>query len=212
MVLPQADAERDREHDAADDQARAQLFEMIHEAEPVLVADRADALGHGPDEPSTARACGRGAKAPWPRASMADVRASMNSDKDPDTTAPCATARAASSSTSSTATTGQRADEPPTRPGQLHVCFHCAGELVYPLDWSEEGPVTGGSCCAAPSASRAARASSTRPPSNSLDDELDRGSGALLGDLRRMTHANMTEEVEFFVRALDADLIVPSDF
>src|SRR3982074_2142779 len=25
-------------------------------------------------------------------------------------------------------------------PGQLHVCFHCAGELVYPLDWSEEGP------------------------------------------------------------------------
>ena len=25
-------------------------------------------------------------------------------------------------------------------PGRLHVCFHCAGELVYPLDWSEEGP------------------------------------------------------------------------
>ncbi len=45
-----------------------------------------------------------------------------------------------------------------------------------------------------------------------LDDELDRGAGALLSDLRRMTHANMSEEVEFFVRALDADLIVPSDF
>ena len=43
-----------------------------------------------------------------------------------------------------------------------------------------------------------------------LDDELDRGSGALLGDLRRMTHANMSEEIEFFVRALDADLITPS--
>jgi hypothetical protein len=25
-------------------------------------------------------------------------------------------------------------------PDQLNVCFHCAGELVYPLDWSEEGP------------------------------------------------------------------------
>ena len=24
-------------------------------------------------------------------------------------------------------------------PEQLHVCFNCAGELVYPLDWSEEG-------------------------------------------------------------------------
>ena len=40
-----------------------------------------------------------------------------------------------------------------------------------------------------------------------LDDELDRAAGALLGDLRRMTHANMSEEVDFFVRALDADLI-----
>jgi hypothetical protein len=45
-----------------------------------------------------------------------------------------------------------------------------------------------------------------------LDDELDRAAGALLGDLKRMTHANMSEEVEFFVRALAADLIVPSDF
>jgi hypothetical protein len=27
-----------------------------------------------------------------------------------------------------------------------------------------------------------------------------------------MTHANMSEEVDFFVRALDADLITPSDF
>ncbi len=24
-------------------------------------------------------------------------------------------------------------------PDQLHVCFNCAGELVYPLDWCEEG-------------------------------------------------------------------------
>ena len=45
-----------------------------------------------------------------------------------------------------------------------------------------------------------------------LDDELDRGSSALLSDLRRMTHANMSEEIEFFVRALEADLITPTDF
>ena len=45
-----------------------------------------------------------------------------------------------------------------------------------------------------------------------LDDELDRGAGALLSDLKRLTHANMVDEVEFFVRALEADLIVPSDF
>jgi hypothetical protein len=27
-----------------------------------------------------------------------------------------------------------------------------------------------------------------------------------------MTHANMSEEIEFFARALDAELILPSDF
>ena len=46
------------------------------------------------------------------------------------------------------------------------------------------GPGTGGSCCAAPSARRGARASSTRASVERLDDELDRGAGALLGDLQ----------------------------
>jgi hypothetical protein len=45
-----------------------------------------------------------------------------------------------------------------------------------------------------------------------LDDELDRATGALLSDLKRITHANMTEEVELFARALQLDLIGPSDF
>jgi hypothetical protein len=30
--------------------------------------------------------------------------------------------------------------------------------------------------------------------------------------LKRITHANMTDEIDFFVPALDADLILPSDF
>ena len=34
----------------------------------------------------------------------------------------------------------RRAGRRRPRPDHLHVCFHCAGELVYPLDWSEEGP------------------------------------------------------------------------
>jgi hypothetical protein len=45
-----------------------------------------------------------------------------------------------------------------------------------------------------------------------LDNELDRASAELLSDLRRITHANMSEEADFFVRALNADVIVPSDF
>ena len=45
-----------------------------------------------------------------------------------------------------------------------------------------------------------------------LDEQLDRATGALLSDLKQLTKANMEDEVEFFIRALDADLIVPSDF
>src|SRR5271155_4880578 len=97
-------------------------------------------------------------------------------------------------------------------PAQLHICFHCAGELVFPLDWSEEGPRHWRIVLRCPECESRREGVFDQTAVEHLDDELDRGSSALLGDLRRMTHANMSEEVEFFVRALDADLIVPSDF
>src|SRR6201997_2429136 len=97
-------------------------------------------------------------------------------------------------------------------PGQLHTCFHCAGALVYPLDWSEEGPRHWRIVLRCPECESRREGVFDQSAVERLDDELDRGSSALLGDLRRMTHANMSEEVEFFVRALDADLVTPSDF
>jgi len=97
-------------------------------------------------------------------------------------------------------------------PAQLHVCFHCAGELVYPLDWSEEGPRHWRIVLRCPECESRREGVFDQSSVERLDDELDRGSSALLGDLRRMTHANMSEEIEFFVRALDAELIMPSDF
>src|SRR6478672_8635344 len=94
----------------------------------------------------------------------------------------------------------------------LHVCFHCSGELVYPLDWSEEGPRHWRIVLRCPECESRREGVFDQNAVERLDDELDRGSSALLGDLRRMTHANMSEEVEFFVRALDADLVTPTDF
>ncbi len=105
-----------------------------------------------------------------------------------------------------------QASEPTSVPGQLHVCFHCAGELVYPLDWSEEGPRHWRIVLRCPECESRREGVFDQAAVERLDDELDRGSSALLGDLRRMTHANMSEEIEFFARALDADLILPSDF
>jgi hypothetical protein len=97
-------------------------------------------------------------------------------------------------------------------PEQLHICFHCSGELTYPLDWSEAGPRHWRIVLRCPECESRREGVFEQTIVERLDDELDRAAGALLGDLRRMTHANMSEEVEFFVRALGADLIVPSDF
>jgi hypothetical protein len=97
-------------------------------------------------------------------------------------------------------------------PDHLHVCFHCAGELVYPLDWAEEGPRHWRVVLRCPDCESRREGVFEQTTVERLDDELDRGAGALLSDLRRMTHANMSEEIEFFVRALEADLITPSDF
>jgi hypothetical protein len=94
----------------------------------------------------------------------------------------------------------------------LHVCFHCAGELVYPLDWAEEGPRHWRIVLRCPDCESRREGVFDEATVELLDDQLDRAAGALLSDLKRMTHANMTEEIEFFVRALDAELIGPSDF
>lgn len=99
-----------------------------------------------------------------------------------------------------------------TSPDQLHICFHCAGELTYPLDWSEEGPRHWRIVLRCPECESRREGVFEQTAVERLDDELDRGASALLGDLRRITHANMSEEVEFFIRALDADVVTPSDF
>jgi hypothetical protein len=97
-------------------------------------------------------------------------------------------------------------------PDQLHVCFHCAGELAYPLDWCEEGPRHWRIVLRCPDCESLREGVFEQAVVERLDDELDRGASALLADLRRITHANMTDEMEFFVRALQADLIGPGDF
>jgi hypothetical protein len=97
-------------------------------------------------------------------------------------------------------------------PDRLHVCFHCAGELAYPLDWREEGPRHWRIILRCPDCESRREGVFEQAAVEHLDDELDRAAGALLSDLRRLTHANMSEEIEFFIRALGADLIVPGDF
>jgi hypothetical protein len=51
-----------------------------------------------------------------------------------------------------------------------------------------------------------------QPTVDRFDEQLDIGTEILLGDLKRLEQANMEEEIDRFVRAVNADAILPEDF
>jgi hypothetical protein len=95
---------------------------------------------------------------------------------------------------------------------ELHVCPRCTGGLVHPLDWHEESPGRWRVLMRCPDCGELRDGVFGQTLVERLDDELDRATAALLSDLKRVTHANMVEEIELFSRALELDLIGPSDF
>ena len=106
-----------------------------------------------------------------------------------------------------------RRDAPPSAPGEaLHVCPRCAGGLVSPLEWGEDSPGRWHILMRCPDCDLLRDGVFGQALVERLDEELDRATGALLSDLKRLTHANMVEEIEIFSRALQLDLIGPSDF
>jgi hypothetical protein len=104
----------------------------------------------------------------------------------------------------------RQTDSSTTEP--LYICFYCASEFVHPIDWAEAGESQWRILLRCPECEATREGVFEQSAVECLDDELDRATGALLSDLQRVTHANMAEEIELFVRALDVDLIVPSDF
>ena len=45
-----------------------------------------------------------------------------------------------------------------------------------------------------------------------FDETLDRGTEALVADLRKLTRANMEGDVERFIAAVNAEYVLPEDF
>ena len=112
-------------------------------------------------------------------------------------------------------TTSDACAQAPPKPARahqdLHVCIDCDSELVYPVQWDEAGPRTGACCSTARTATSTARA--LHPGHvEAFDEELDRGADALARDYKRLMRANMAEEIERFVGALEAGAILPEDF
>jgi hypothetical protein len=94
----------------------------------------------------------------------------------------------------------------------LHVCPLCDSRLVHPVSFAGNGPDRWEITLQCPNCGWLGDGSFDRELVDQLEDELDRGTKALLRDLKRLVRANMEDEIDRFVHALDADAILPMDF
>ena len=94
----------------------------------------------------------------------------------------------------------------------LHVCGSCASSLVYPTEWEEAGATHWEVTLRCPNCEWAGTGIFEQDLVERFDEELDRGTEALVRDLKRLAHANMEDEIERFTTALADDHIVPEDF
>lgn len=100
----------------------------------------------------------------------------------------------------------------PSREAGLHVCPQCASELVAPVAWDQAGPRQWAVTLQCPNCEWWDADVFDEETVERFDEELDRGTEALVRDLMRLMRANMEDDVERFVAALRADAILPEDF
>jgi hypothetical protein len=94
----------------------------------------------------------------------------------------------------------------------LHVCGSCDCSLVYPTEWEEAGATHWEVTLRCPNCEWVGSGIFEQDLVERFDEELDRGTEALVRDLKRLAHANMEDEIERFTTALAEDHIVPEDF
>ena len=94
----------------------------------------------------------------------------------------------------------------------LHICPDCDQGLVYPVQWEEASPTHWEVQLRCPNCEWNAVGLYDQETVDRFDERLDHGTEALVRDLKRLTRANMEEEVERFSSALGSDAIWPMDF
>ena len=100
----------------------------------------------------------------------------------------------------------------PSDATDLHVCGACDSELVYPVEWEEAGSTHWEVTLRCPNCEWNGTGVYEQDLVERFDEELDRGTEALVRDLKRLMTANMEEEIERFTDALRDDHILPEDF
>ena len=104
---------------------------------------------------------------------------------------------------------------PSARPApglHLHLCRRCRSDLVQPSEWEDVGEDRWRLRLDCPNCGWSRRDTFLSDQVNALEDHMDGGLDVLLRDLKRLSAANMAEEIERFGVALDTGLILPEDF
>jgi hypothetical protein len=100
----------------------------------------------------------------------------------------------------------------PERDQELHVCAECESHLVYPVEWEEAGPENWTVVLHCPNCDLHREGVFHQETVERFDETLDMGTEGLANDYRRLVRANMADEIDRFVNALQADAILPEDF
>ena len=103
----------------------------------------------------------------------------------------------------------------PARPSErldLHMCPDCSRELVYPVEWEEASSTHWEVQLRCPNCEWTNVGLYDQQTVDRFDERLDNGTEALVRDLKRLTKANMEDEVDRFAVALASDAIWPMDF
>jgi uncharacterized protein with PIN domain len=95
---------------------------------------------------------------------------------------------------------------------ELHVCPECSSNLVYPVAWEEADRSRWEVSLRCPNCEWAVTDVFEEEAIQRFDEVLDRGTEALVSDLRQLTRANMEDDVERFIHALSGGHVMPEDF
>ncbi len=103
--------------------------------------------------------------------------------------------------------------ESPPRPlDELQICPECDRDLVYPVEWVEASDTHWEVLLRCPNCDWTELGIYDQPTVDRFDEQLDLGTETLIRDLKRLQQANMEDEADRFVRALNAGAILPEDF
>jgi hypothetical protein len=102
---------------------------------------------------------------------------------------------------------------PEIAPGPgLHLCPGCTSDLVQPVQWGETAGGFWELTLHCPNCDWIHEGVFDQDQVDAFEERLDAGLADMLADLRRLTQANMAEEIDRFAAALQSDLILPEDF